>query len=467
MGLGMASFGSKDKGGSSKGSAFKDRLAEMAAGPDRVYKTSQAKLTKALQAFRDVVFEKLINQIDLATAAKMSRNEIRREVEAFIFNFSDEQNTRIALSEQHQVAEDIVNDMVGLGPLEILIHDDSVSDILVNAPDKIYVERGGQLYATDVSFRNERHVVQVAQRIANSIGRRIDEASPMVDARLKDGSRVNVIFPPLALDGASISIRKFSKKNISLGDMVEIKSLSAPIRDFLSIAARCRLNILISGGTGAGKTTLLNAMSQLIDPHERIVTIEDSAELKLQQPHIVRLESRPPNLEGKGEITIRDLLKNSLRMRPDRIIVGECRGSEVFDMLQAMNTGHDGSMSTVHANNSQEAFTRLENMLLMTGHEFPPMVARHYIADAIDLIVHVSRMRDGRRRITQVTEILGVKDGRIDSQDIFNFEYENMDAKGTIHGTYRCLVQTPKVGKKAKLYGLEEAMQEILKDAEA
>lgn len=464
----MVAFGAKDTPVTKEAavpSSLKDRLSNFVVTPDRLYKTSATKLTKQLQTFRDVVFDKLINQIDLATAAKLQRHEIKREVEAFIFNFTEEQKTRVSLNEQQQVAEDIVNDMVGLGPLEVLINDDSINDILVNAYDKIFVERFGQLYMTDVSFRNDRHVVQVAQRIANSIGRRIDEASPMVDARLKDGSRVNIIFPPLTLDGVSISIRKFSKVSISLDDMVSIKSMSQEIRDFLSLAAKCRLNILVAGGTGAGKTTLLNAMSQLIDPTERIVTIEDSAELKLQQPHVVRLESRPPNLEGKGEITIRDLLKNALRMRPDRIVVGECRGGEVFDMLQAMNTGHDGSMSTVHANNAQEAFTRLENMLLMTGHELPASVARHYIADAVDLIVYVARMRDGRRRITQVTEVLGVVDGHIQSQDIFTFEYESMDAKGLIHGTFHCHTTEPSLSKKIRLFGLEDQLTQVLKDA--
>jgi pilus assembly protein CpaF len=303
----------------------------------------------------------------------------------------------------------------------------------------------------------------VAQRIANQVGRRVDESSPMVDARLKDGSRVNVIIPPLALEGVSISIRKFSDKAITLEKMAEQGNISEAMLKFLKIGSRCRLNMIVSGGTGAGKTTLLNALSQLIDPQERIVTIEDSAELKLQQPHVVRLESRPPNIEGEGEIAIRDLLKNSLRMRPDRIVVGECRAGETFDMLQAMNTGHDGSLSTLHANTASDAVSRMENMVLMAGHNLPNQVIRKYIADAVDLIVHISRMRDGIRRVTQITEVTGFgEDGEVKTRDLFKYKYEGMDENGKIIGGFKVSSEPPHCLDKVEYYNLGDQLKEAL-----
>ncbi len=430
-----------------------------------LFETQAKRFTPQLEEFRDNVFDRLITQIDLATVSRMDRTALRSEIERFIVEYSEESHSRTTFHEQQQVADDIINDMIGLGPLEVLLKDSDINDILVNAFDTIFVERKGKLYLTNVRFRNKRHLLQVAQRIANFIGRRVDESSPMVDARLKDGSRVNIIIPPVALDDVSISIRKFSQKTISFDQMVEFGSLSKAMSDFLKIAAKCRLNVIVSGGTGAGKTTLLNALSQLINPNERIVTLEDSAELKLDQPHVVRLESRPPNIEGRGEVTIRDLVKNSLRMRPDRIIVGECRGAEAFDMLQAMNTGHDGSMSTIHANSAKEALDRLENMLLMTGHDLPNHVLRNYIAGAVDLIVHVSRMRDGKRRITQICEIREIVNSEIDYKNIFQFEYESTDEQGIIHGSYKVLEKTPYILEKAKWFGEEETLLSCLKDA--
>src|SRR5690606_14303352 len=319
-----------------------------------------------------------------------------------------EHKIQLNLIEQRELVEMMVNDMLGLGPLEPLLADERVTDIMVNGPKQVYVERGGKLELTDVQFRDNRHVMNIATRIVARGGRRVDESSPLGDARLEDGSRVNIIIPPLAIDGASISIRKFSKKRITLDVMQKQGNLSPAMATVLRIASRSRLNILISGGTGSGKTTLLTALSQMIDEGERIVTIEDAAELQLQQPHVVRLETRPPNIEGHGEISMRDLVKNALRMRPDRIILGEVRGSEAVDMLQAMNTGHEGTLGTIHANRPREALTRLENMIGMAGINLPTKAVRTQVASALDLIVQVSRMRDGVRRITHVVEVIGM-----------------------------------------------------------
>jgi len=332
----------------------------------------------------------------------------------------------------------------------------------VNGPSQVYVERGGKLVVTDVKFRDNAHVMNIASRIVSQVGRRVDESTPLCDARLLDGSRVNIIIPPLAIDGPSISIRKFAKKGITLDLMARQRNLSEPIATVLKIAARSRLNILISGGTGSGKTTLLNAMSQLIDVGDRIVTIEDAAELQLQQPHVVRLETRPANLEGQGEIGMRDLVKNSLRMRPDRIIMGEVRGAEAVDMLQAMNTGHEGSMCTIHANRPREALTRLENMIGMTGINLPAKAVRTQIAAAIDIIVQVSRMRDGMRRVTHVMEVVGMEGDIITTQDLFVFEYEGEDSDGRLRGTFKSSGLRPHFTPKAAYFGLERPLLEAI-----
>lgn len=427
----------------------------------QIYKTRTLTESPALTEFKDLVFERLLKNIDLTAATHMAPAELRREVERYIFEFTEETRAQLNHKELQHITDEIIHDMMGLGPLEILLSDPSINDIMVNSNDSVYVERYGKLTLTDVKFRSEQHVLQIAQRIANQIGRRIDEASPMVDARLKDGSRVNIIIPPLALEGTSISIRKFSRHTIHLKDMIEIGSLSENMYQFLRVAALCRLNIIVSGGTGAGKTTILNALSELIDSRERIVTIEDSAELKLLQPHVVRLESRPANLEGQGQVTIQDLVRNALRMRPDRIIVGECRGAETFDMLQAMNTGHDGSMSTLHANSAREAINRLENMVLMTGHDLPNSVIKNYLKDAIDLIVHVARLRDGSRRVVQITEVTEIENGDIKTQDIFKYNYTTTE-ESKIIGTFDCLTKKPHVGEKIHYFGLEKEMNQAL-----
>jgi pilus assembly protein CpaF len=333
---------------------------------------------------------------------------------------------------------------------------------MVNGAKQVYVERRGKLELTGVAFRDNAHVMSIATRIVTQVGRRIDESTPLVDARLQDGSRVNIITPPLALDGPTISIRKFSKKGITLDVMSRQKNISAAMATVLKIAARSRLNILISGGTGSGKTTLLNAMSQMIDPGERIVTIEDAAELQLQQPHVVRLETRPSNLEGKGEISIRDLVKNALRMRPDRIILGEIRGAEAMDMLQAMNTGHDGSLSTVHANRPREALTRLENMVGIGGVNLPSRAIRQQIAAAVNLIVQISRMRDGIRRVVSVTEIVGMEGDVITTQDLFTYQYEGQLNDGSLKGSFVSSGLRPHFMTRAEYFGLDRALLEAV-----
>ncbi|MGF1477075.1 MAG: CpaF family protein [Geminicoccaceae bacterium] len=400
----------------------------------------------------------VLERIDASAAAKLPKDELQRQVAELITEVVGEQRISISTSELQAVGAGLVDDMIGLGPLETLLSDESITDIMVNGPEQTYVERKGKLELTDVKFRNNQHVMNIAQRIVTRVGRRVDETNPICDARLDDGSRVNIIAPPLALDGCSISIRKFSKKSITLDQMVRQSNVSEDLAKVLKIAAACGLNIVISGGTGSGKTTMLNAMSQLIDAGERIVTIEDAAELKLQQPHVVRLETRPPNLEGQGEITMRDLVKNALRMRPDRIICGEVRGAEAMDMLQAMNTGHDGSMCTLHANNPREALTRMENMVGMAAATLPPKALKHQIVGAVNLIIQVSRMRDGVRRVTHVTEIIGMEGEVITTQDLFLYVYEGENRDGTLKGNFESARVRPHFTKRAAYYGLDRAL---------
>jgi pilus assembly protein CpaF len=402
----------------------------------------------------------LLERIDVAAASKLSRTDLSRQISTAIVEILSELKLQLNLVEQRDLVTSVINDMLGLGPLEPLLADESVTDIMVNGPKQVYVERKGKLELTDVVFRDNAQVMNVASRIVTKIGRRIDETSPLVDARLEDGSRVNIIIPPLALDGPSISIRKFSKKGITLDIMANQGNLSAKMANVLKIAGRCRLNILISGGTGSGKTTLLNAVSQMIDHGERIVTIEDAAELQLQQPHVVRLETRPANLEGGGEVAMRDLVKNALRMRPDRIILGEVRGAEALDMLQAMNTGHDGSMCTAHANTPREAITRIENMVAMSNFALPTKAVRTQIASAIHLIVQISRMRDGMRRITNITEVVGMEGEVITTQSLFEFEFKGEDAGGKLIGEFRSSGLRPNFLTRAEYFGLGRALIE-------
>ncbi|MFT5488697.1 MAG: pilus assembly protein CpaF [Paracoccaceae bacterium] len=404
----------------------------------------------------------LMEEIDVTKASELPRDELAKQISAIVSDIASERKIRLNLSEQRDLVTMLLNDMLGLGPLEPLLADDAITDILVNGPKQVYVERKGKLELTDVVFKDNQHVQNIATRIVTRIGRRIDESSPLCDARLEDGSRVNIIIPPLAIDGPSISIRKFSKKSITLDVMASQKNISVAMATVLKVASRSRLNILISGGTGSGKTTLLNALSQLIDLGERIVTIEDAAELQLQQPHVVRLETRPANLEGEGEITMRELVKNSLRMRPDRIILGEVRGSEAVDMLQAMNTGHEGSMCTVHANRPREALTRLENMVGMAGINLPSKAVRTQIADALDVIVQISRMRDGVRRVTSVTEVVGMEGEVITTQELFRYDFEGEDANGMLLGSFVPGGLRPHFTPKAEYFNLDRPLLEAI-----
>jgi pilus assembly protein CpaF len=420
--------------------------------------TSRATIEAAIPR----IYPSIMERIDTEVAAKLSRDELSRQLAAVIAEILIEQKIQLNQAEQRHLVTVLLDDMLGLGPLEQLLLDDSITDIMVNGPNQVYVERKGKLELTDVQFRDNSHVMSIATRIVTQVGRRIDESTPLVDARLQDGSRVNIIAPPLAIDGTSISIRKFSKKGITLDLMAKQLNVSAAMATVLKIAARARLNILISGGTGSGKTTLLNAMSQMIDNGDRIVTIEDAAELQLQQPHVVRLETRPPNLEGKGEITMRDLLKNALRMRPDRIILGEIRSAEALDMLQAMNTGHDGSLCTIHANRPREALTRLENMVSMAGFSLPAKAVRMQIAAAVNMVVQVSRMRDGVRRVTAITEIVGMEGDVITTQDLFTYQYEGELPDGRLKGNFSSSGLRPSFTPRAEYFGLDKALLEAI-----
>jgi pilus assembly protein CpaF len=403
-------------------------------------------------------------QMDPTVVAKLAVDELTQEVERTLAEIATQRRFQLNGREQRLLARELVNDMLGLGPLEPLLEDDTITDIMVNGPERVFVERRGKLDLSGVRFRDTAHVAHVCQRIASRVGRRIDESSPMVDARLKDGSRVNIVFPPLALDGPYISIRKFSRQALDFGRLVEFGSLSQPVARVLELAARARLNIIISGGTGSGKTTLLNALSRLVDGGERIVTIEDAAELQLQQPHVVRLETRVASLEGRGEITQRDLMRNALRMRPDRIIVGEVRGAEAFDMLQAMNTGHDGSMSTIHANSARDALTRIENMVQMGNMGLPARSILIQIVGAVDLIVQIERQRDGTRRVIQVTDVCGLEGDVAILNDIFQFELEGENLSGRLTGRYRCSGSRPSFHERLVYAGVERAWAAIMEE---
>ncbi|MEH6526713.1 MAG: CpaF family protein [Sneathiella sp.] len=420
--------------------------------------TTGIKINAHLEGIKSIVQPLLMERIDISAAVTMDRLDLARDISDIITDILIEERIQLNQREQRELTESLMHDMLGLGPLEPLLADDGITDILVNGPKQVFIEKEGKLVLSDCQFRDNAHVLSVASRIVSHVGRRVDETSPLVDARLADGSRVNIIIPPLAIDGPTISIRKFAKQKITLDVMERTKNLSPASATVLRVAGRCRLNILISGGTGSGKTTMLNAISQLIDPGERIVTIEDAAELQLQQPHVVRLETRSANLEGGGEISMRDLLKNALRMRPDRIILGEIRGSEAIDMLQAMNTGHDGSLSTIHANRPREALTRLENMVGMSNVNLPAKAVRTQIASAIDLIVQISRMRDGVRRVTYISEVVGMEEDVITMQDLFWYEFHGEDKGGRLLGDFKSTGLRPHFAPRAAYFGLEKML---------
>lgn len=414
----------------------------------------------SIHRMKEQVLPRLLERIDPEAAASLSKEELTEEFRPITSEVLTELKLTLNRREQFALEKVLVDELLGLGPLEELLNDPDVSDIMVNGPLQTYIERKGKLEIAPIQFRDEQHLLQIAQRICNSVGRRVDQTSPLADARLKDGSRVNVIIPPLSLRGTAISIRKFSAQPITIDMMAKKGSMSEKMATVLKIAGACRFNVIISGGTGSGKTTMLNALSKMIDPGERVLTIEDAAELRLQQPHWLPLETRPANLEGQGAITIRDLVINALRMRPDRIILGEVRGPECFDLLAAMNTGHDGSMATLHANSPRECLARMENMVLMSDIKIPKEAISRQIADSVDLIVQVKRLRDGTRRTTSITEVVGMEGPVIVTQDLFTFEFLDETAEGNIMGEYRPSQLRPYTLEKAKQFGFDQALLE-------
>ena len=408
------------------------------------------------------VFNDLMEAVDLSELSALTPEQVREEINDMVSEIISMRGVVLSLQEQQIVIQDICNDILGLGPLEPLLERDDIADLMVNGPNVTYIEVNGKMELTEVKFRDQAQLMNICQRIVSAVGRRVDESSPICDARLADGSRVNVIAPPLAIDGTALTIRKFKKDKLTLNDLLKFGSITPELKTVLEVISAIRLNTLISGGTGSGKTTLLNCMTGHIDPAERIITCEDSAELQLQQPHVVRLETRPPNLEGKGEITMRDLVKNCLRMRPERIIVGEVRGPEAFDLLQAMNTGHDGSMGTVHANNPRESLSRLENMIMMGGYNLPSKAMREQISGAVHVIVQAARLRDGSRKITHLTEVVGMEGEVVTLQDICVYEIQGEDANGKLVGRHKFTGMRPSFWDKAKYYGLERKLAEAM-----
>ncbi|WP_336986967.1 CpaF family protein [Altererythrobacter aquiaggeris] len=414
----------------------------------------------SVHKIKEQVLPRLLERVDPEAAATLTKDELSEEFRPIIMEVLAELKVTLNRREQFALEKVLIDELLGFGPLEELLGDPDVSDIMVNGPQQTYIEKGGKLMLAPIQFRDEQHLFQIAQRIVNQVGRRVDQTTPLADARLKDGSRVNVIVPPLSLKGTAISIRKFSEKPITIDMLKEFGSMSDKMATALKIAGACRMNVVISGGTGSGKTTMLNALSKMIDPGERVLTIEDAAELRLQQPHWLPLETRPPNLEGQGAITIGDLVKNALRMRPDRIILGEIRGAECFDLLAAMNTGHDGSMCTLHANSPRECLGRMENMILMGDIKIPKEAISRQIAESVDLIVQVKRLRDGSRRTTNITEVIGMEGDVIVTQELFKFEYLDESEDGKIIGEFRPSGLRPYTLEKARQFGFDQAFLE-------
>ncbi|MGP0592505.1 CpaF family protein [Nitrospira sp. T9] len=407
-----------------------------------------------LGPLKERLHRQVIDTLDLAVVAKLDNDLLKVELTKLVQEMLEKESIPLSMKERESLIADIEHEVMGLGPLEPLVQDQTVNDILVNRADQIYVERAGKLELTDVKFRDEAHLRKIIEKIVSAVGRRIDESSPMVDARLLDGSRVNAIIPPLALNGSSISIRKFSKDKLQISDLVNKRSLTPEIAELLRGIVEARLNILISGGTGCGKTTILNILSGFIPSDERIVTIEDSAELQLRQEHVVRLETRPPNVEGRGEVSQRELVKNCLRMRPDRIVMGEVRSGECLDMLQAMNTGHDGSLTTIHANTPRDCLTRVETLVAMAGLNLATKALRHYISSAIDVILQMTRLSDGSRKMTSLSEIVGMEGETITLQEIFLFQQTGLDEERKVHGQFRATGVRPKFVERFKALGI-------------
>jgi pilus assembly protein CpaF len=409
----------------------------------------------SFQEMKSRLHRALINRMDLTKLGALAPEQLNAEVSRLAEGMLAAEAMPLSTVERERLVNEVRHELFGLGPLEPLLADQTISDILVNTHGKIYIERRGKLELTSVAFKDDEHLMRVIERIVSSVGRRIDESSPMVDARLQDGSRVNAIIPPLSIDGPVLSIRRFGAEPLKMNSLIENRAMTREIADMLEMCVKARLNILISGGTGAGKTTLLNALSAYIPEDERIVTIEDSAELQLQQPHVVRLETRPPNIEGRGEVTQRDLVRNALRMRPDRIVIGEVRGGESIDMLQAMNTGHDGSLTTIHANTPRDALTRLETMIQMTGMRLSDRAMRQQIASAINMVVQAARLSDGTRRVTSISEVTGMEGETITMQEIFQFERTSVDREGRVVGRFRPTGIRPRFAEKLKACGLQ------------
>jgi pilus assembly protein CpaF len=391
--------------------------------------------------FEDVkrrIHGKLVDKLDLSRVGDLKGDVLKREIRTVVEHLCDAEDTLLNRQEREKIVDEVIDEVLGLGPLELILKDPEVSDILINGPKNIYVEKGGRMQKSEVEFRDGKHLLQIIDRIVSKVGRRVDETSPMVDARLEDGSRVNAIIPPLALDGAAVSIRRFGSNPLKLENLLNFKAFTPEMVMLLEGCIKARCNIIIAGGTGSGKTTLLNTLSSFIGHDDRIVTIEDAAELQLQQDHVVRLETRPANIEGNGAVTATDLVKNALRMRPERIIIGECRGGETLDMLQAMNTGHDGSMTTIHANTPRDAIARLETLVMMSGFELPVKAIRQQVAGAVDVLIQANRLQGGPRRITAITEVVGMEQDTIVMQDIYKFVQKGVDEEGKAHGQFEC-----------------------------
>jgi pilus assembly protein CpaF len=436
--------------------------------PTNVPSSIDTRRSESYYETKSIIFSALIEAIDLGQLARLDADSAREEIRDIVNEIIAIKSIVLSIAEQEDLLDDICNDVLGFGPLEPLLMRDDISDIMVNGSGTVYIEVLGKIQKTGIRFRDNQQLLNICQRIVSQIGRRVDESSPICDARLPDGSRVNAIVPPLAIDGPALTIRKFKKDKLTLDQLVRFGTITQQGAEILRIIGRCRVNAIVSGGTGSGKTTLLNCLTKFIDDDERIITCEDAAELQLQQPHVVRLETRPPNLEGEGQITMRDLVRNCLRMRPERIVVGEVRGPEAFDLLQAMNTGHDGSMGTLHANNPREALSRLESMITMGGFTLPSRTIREMICASIDIIIQVARLRDGSRKITHISEIMGMEGDVIVTQDIFLYDFVGEDAKGNIIGRHRSTgIGRPRFWDRARYYGEEKRLAVALDAAEA
>ena len=424
------------------------RTANQPARPDAANRQTQFEEVKRR------IHSKLVDKLDLSRVGDLKGDVLRREIRMVVEHLCDAEETLLNRQERERIVDEVIDEVLGLGPLELILKDAAVSDILINGPKNIYVEKGGRMEKSTVEFRDNKHLLQIIDRIVSKVGRRVDETSPMVDARLEDGSRVNAIIPPLALDGAAVSIRRFGSNPLKLEDLLNYKAFTPEMVMLLEGCIKARLNIIIAGGTGSGKTTLLNTLSSFIGHEDRIVTIEDAAELQLQQDHVVRLETRPPNIEGNGAVTATDLVKNALRMRPERIIIGECRGGETLDMLQAMNTGHDGSMTTIHANTPRDAIARLETLVMMSGFELPVKAIRQQVAGAVDVLIQANRLQGGPRRITAITEVVGMEQDTIVMQDIYKFVQQGVNEQGKAFGQFICTGVRPSFMEKLESAGV-------------